>query len=125
METRAWKERIRGVPRKGALLTASAVLLMAGPVVEWLLSKVVEDYYTSVSIFFCLLTVAGGILLLTAWERKAGCAVGGALVLFGAAVTMNRPLLLAAALCCQKKVFHYTKLFSEILNYRIPFYSGI
>lgn len=63
---------------------------------EWLLSKVVEDYYTSVSIFFCLLTVAGGILLLTAWERKACCAVGGALVLFGAAVTMNRPLLLAA-----------------------------
>ena len=34
METRARKERIRGVPRKGALLTASAVLLMAGPVVE-------------------------------------------------------------------------------------------
>ena len=96
METRARKERIRGVPRKGALLTASAVLLMAGPVVEWLLSKVVEDYYTSGSIFFCLLTVAGGILLLTAWERKACCAVGGALVLFGAAVTMNRPLLLAA-----------------------------
>lgn len=96
MERNAQRERIQGMPRKGALLTVSAALLMAGPVVDWLLSKVVEDYYTSVSIFFCLLTVAGGVLLLTARERKAGCAVGGALALFGAAVTMNRPLLLAA-----------------------------
>lgn len=96
MERNAQRERIQGMPRKGALLTVSAALLMAGPVVDWLLSKVVEDYYTSVSIFFCLLTVVGGVLLLTARERKAGCAVGGALALFGAAVTMNRPLLLAA-----------------------------
>ena len=73
METRARKERIRGVPRKGALLTASAVLLMAGPVVEWLLSKVVEDYYTSVSIFFCLLTVAGGKV---AWRDETLCTGG-------------------------------------------------
>ena len=96
MATNVRKERTRGMPRKGALLTASAVLLMAGPVVDWLLSKVVEDYRTSISIFFCLLTVAGGVLLLTARERKAFCAAGGALALFGAAVTMNRPLLLAA-----------------------------
>lgn len=96
MERNAQRERIQGAPRQGALLTVSAVLLMAGPVVDWILSKVVEDYYTSISIFFCLLTVAGGVLLLTARGRKAGCAVGGALALFGAAVTMNRPLLLAA-----------------------------
>ena len=97
MATNVRKERTQGIPRKGALLTASVALLMAGPVVDWLLSKVVEDYYTSASIFFCLLTVVGGVLLLTARERKAGCAIGGALSLFGAAVTMNRPLLLAVA----------------------------
>lgn len=96
MERNARRERIQGTPRAGGLLTVSAVLLMAGPVVDWILSKVVEDYYTSISVFFCLLTVAGGVLLLTARERKAGCAVGGALALFGAAVTMNRLLLLAA-----------------------------
>ena len=96
MATNVRKERTQGIPRKGALLTASVALLMAGPVVDWLLSRVVEDYYTSISVFFCLLTVAGGVLLLTARERKAGCAVGGALALFGAAVTMNRLLLLAA-----------------------------
>lgn len=96
MATNVRKERTRGVPRAGGLLTASTVLLMAGPVVDWLLSKVMEDYRTSISIFFCLLTVAGGVLLLTARGRKAGCAVGGALALFCAAVTMNRPLLLAA-----------------------------
>ena len=96
MERNAQRERIQGAPRQGALLTVSAVLLMAGPVVDWILSKVVEDYYTSVSIFFCLLTVAGGVFLLTARGRKAGCAAGGALALFGAAVTMNRPLLVAA-----------------------------
>ena len=90
------KEQTRGVPRTGGLLTVSAVLLMAGPVVDWLLSKVVEDYYSSISIFFCLLAVAGGVLLLTARGRKTGCAVGGALALLCAAVTMNRPLLLAA-----------------------------
>ena len=95
MATNVRKERTQGVPRAGGLLTVSAVLLMAGPVVDWILSKVMEDYYTSISVFFCLLTVAGGILLLTARERKAGCAVGGALALFGAAVTMNRLLLLA------------------------------
>ena len=97
MATNVRKERTQGIPRKGALLTASVALLMAGPVVDWLLSKVVEDYYTSASIFFCLLTVVGGVLLLTDRERKAGCAIGGALSLFGAAVTMNRPLLLAVA----------------------------
>lgn len=97
MATNVRKERTQGMPRKGALLMASVALLMAGPVVDWLLSKVVEDYYTSASIFFCLLTVVGGVLLLTARERKAGCAIGGALSLFGAAVTMNRPLLLAVA----------------------------
>ena len=96
MATNVRKERTRGMPRTGGLLTVSAVLLMAGPVMDWLLSKVMEDYRTSMSIFFCLLTVAGGVLLLTARGRKAGCAVGGALALFGAAVTMNRPLLLAA-----------------------------
>lgn len=96
MATNVRKERTRGVPRTGGLLTVSAVLLMAGPVVDWLLSKVIEDYRTSISIFFCLLAVAGGVLLLTARERKVGCAVGGALALLSAAVTMNRPLLLAA-----------------------------
>lgn len=96
MATNVQKERTRGMPRKGTLLTASVMLLMAGPVVDWLLSKVMEDYHTSISIFFCLLTVAGGVLILTARERKAGCAAGGAIALFGAAVTMNRPLLLAA-----------------------------
>ena len=96
MKTNVRKERTRGVPRAGGLLTASAVLLMAGPVADWLLSRVMEDYRTSMSIFFCLLTVAGGVLLLTARGRKTGCAVGGVLALLSAAVTMNRPLLLAA-----------------------------
>lgn len=59
MKTNVRKERTRGVPRAGGLLTASAVLLMAGPVADWLLSRVMEDYRTSMSIFFCLLTVAG------------------------------------------------------------------
>ena len=81
MATNVRKERTRGVPRTGGLLTVSAVLLMAGPVVDWLLSRVMEDYYSSISIFFCLLAVAGGVLLLTARERKAGCAVGGKLQL--------------------------------------------
>ena len=62
MATNVRKERTRGMPRTGGLLTVSAVLLMAGPVMDWLLSKVMEDYRTSMSIFFCLLTVAGGVL---------------------------------------------------------------
>ena len=44
MEKNALKERVRGVPRRGWLLKASAILLMAGPVVNQLLALVMEDY---------------------------------------------------------------------------------
>lgn len=96
MERNARRERIQGAPRQGALLTVSAALLMAGPVVDWLLSKVVEDYYSSIPLFFCLLAVAGGVLLLTSRGRRANDVVGGALALFGAAVLTNEVLLLVS-----------------------------
>lgn len=96
MEPKVQKERTRGVPRKGVLLTVSAVLLMAGPVVSWILGRVVEDYYSSIPLFYCLLVVAGGVLLLTSRGRRVNDAVGGALALFGAAVLANGVLILVA-----------------------------
>ena len=96
MEPKVQKERIRGVPRRGVLLTVSAVLLMAGPVVSWILGRVVEDYYSSIPLFYCLLVVAGGVLLLTSRGRRVNDAVGGALALFGAAVLANGVLILLA-----------------------------
>lgn len=96
MEPKVQKERIRGVPRRGVLLTVSAVLLMAGPVVSWILGRVVENYYSSIPLFYCLLVVAGGVLLLTSRGRRANDAVGGALALFGAAVLANGVLILLA-----------------------------
>lgn len=96
MEPKVQKERTRGVPRKGVLLTVSAVLLMAGPVVSWILGRVVEDYYSSIPLFYCLLVVAGGVLLLTSRGRWANDAIGGALALFGAAVLANGVLILLA-----------------------------
>lgn len=96
MEPKVQKERIRGVPRRGVLLTVSAVLLMAGPVVSWILGRVVENYYSSIPLFYCLLVVAGGVLLLTSRGRRVNDAVGGALALFGAAVLANGVLILLA-----------------------------
>lgn len=96
MEPKVQKERTRGVPRRGVLLTVSAVLLMAGPVVSWVLGRVVEDYYSSIPLFYCLLVVAGGVLLLTSRGRRVNDAVGGALALFGAAVLANGVLILLA-----------------------------
>ena len=96
MEPKVQKERTRGVPRRGALLTVSAVLLMAGPVLSQILGIVVEDYYSSIPLFFCLLAVAGGVLLLTSRGRRANDVVGGALALFGAAVLTNGVLILVA-----------------------------
>lgn len=75
MEMRIRKERIRGVPRRGPLFTASAVLLMAAPVVQWILGEVLEDFYRSTTAFPCLLAVAGGILLLTARGKQVGYTV--------------------------------------------------
>lgn len=89
MERYMCKERLRGVPRKSALLTVSAVLLMAGPVLSQILGRVVETYYSSIPLFYCLLVVAGGVLLLTSQGRRANDVVGGALALFGAAVLSN------------------------------------
>ena len=96
MEPKMRKERTRGVPRRGVLLTVSAVLLMAGPVVSWILGKVVENYNSSIPLFYCLLVVAGGVLLLTSRGRRVNDAVGGALALFGAAVLANGVLILVA-----------------------------
>ena len=96
MEPKMRKERTRGVPRRGVLLTVSAVLLMAGPVVSWILGRVVENYYSSIPLFYCLLVVAGGVLLLTSRGRRVNDAVGGALALFGAAVLANDVLILLA-----------------------------
>lgn len=96
MEPKVQKERTRGVPRRGVLLTVSAALLMAGPVVSQILGKVVEDYYSSIPLFYCLLVVAGGVLLLTSRGRRVNDAVGGALALFGAAVLANGVLILLA-----------------------------
>ena len=96
MEPKVQKERTRGVPRRGVLLTVSAVLLMAGPVLSQILGRVVEDYYSSIPLFYCLLVVAGGVLLLTSRGRRVNDAVGGALALFGAAVLANGVLILVA-----------------------------
>lgn len=96
MEPKVQKERTRGVPRRGVLLTVSAVLLMVGPVLSQILGRVVEDYHSSIPLFFCLLAVAGGVLLLTSRGRWANDAIGGALALFGAAVLANEVLLLVA-----------------------------
>ena len=96
MEPKVQKERTGGVPRKSVLLTVSAVLLIAGPMVSWILGRVVENYYSSIPLFYCLLVVAGGVLLLTSRGRRVNDAVGGALALFGAAVLANGVLILVA-----------------------------
>ena len=96
MEPKVQKERTRGVPRRGVLLTVSAVMVMAGPVVSQVLGRVVEDYYSSIPLFYCLLVVAGGVLLLTSRGRRVNDAVGGALALFGAAILANGVLILVA-----------------------------
>ena len=96
MEPKVQKERTGGVPRKSVLLTVSAVLLIAGPIVSWILGRVVENYYSSIPLFYCLLVVAGGVLLLTSRGRRVNDAVGGALALFGAAVLANGVLILVA-----------------------------
>ena len=85
MEKNAWKERVRGVPRQGGLLKAAAVLIMAGAVVDQLLAIVMEDYYARITLFLCLLTIVGSVLLLTAKGKKANWMIGGALALLGAA----------------------------------------
>lgn len=98
MEMRVRKERIRGVPRRGSLFTAAAALLMAAPVVQLILGKVLEDFYRSTTVLPCLLAVAGGILLLTARGKQAGYTVGGLLAILGSSVVISHMLLLPAML---------------------------
>lgn len=98
MEMRIRKERIRGVPRRGPLFTAAAALLMAAPVVQWILGEVLEDFYRSTTVLPCLLAVAGGILLLTARGKQAGYTVGGLLAILGSSVVISHMLLLPAML---------------------------
>lgn len=98
MEMRVRKERIRGVPRRGPLFTAAAALLMAAPVVQLILGKVLEDFYRSTTVLPCLLAVAGGILLLTARGKQAGYTVGGLLAILGSSVVISHMLLLPAML---------------------------
>lgn len=89
MEPKVQKERTRGVPRRGVLLTVSAVMVMAGPVVSQVLGRVVEDYYSSIPLFYCLLVVAGRRAAADVPGAAVNDAVGGALALFGAAVLSN------------------------------------
>ena len=96
MEKNALKERVRGVPRQGGMLKASAILLMAGPVIDQLLSIVMKDYHARTTLFFSLLTVVGGVLLLTAKGKKANWMIGGALALLGAAALTNQVILLVS-----------------------------
>ena len=96
MEKNALKERVRGVPRQGGMLKASAILLMAGPVIDQLLSIVMEDYHARTTLFFSLLTIVGGVLLLTAKGKKANWMIGGALALLGAAALTNQVVLLVS-----------------------------
>lgn len=96
MEKNALKERVRGVPRQGGLLKASAVFLMAGPVVDQLLDIVIEDYHARITLFLSLLTIVGGVLLLTAKGKKANWMIGGALALLGAAALTNQTMLLVS-----------------------------
>ena len=98
MEMRVRKERIRGVPRRGPLFTAAAALLMAAPVVQLILGKVLEDFYRRTTVLPCLLAVAGGILLLTARGKQAGYTVGGLLAILGSSVVISHMLLLPAML---------------------------
>lgn len=98
MEMRVRKERIRGVPRRGSLFTAAAALLMAAPVVQLILGKVLEDFYRSTTVLPCLLAVAGGILLLTARGKQAGYTIGGLLAILGSSVVISHMLLLPAML---------------------------
>lgn len=98
MEMRVRKERIRGVPRRGPLFTAAAALLMAAPVVQLILGKVLEDFYRSTTVLPCLLAVAGGILLLTARGKQAGYTIGGLLAILGSSVVISHMLLLPAML---------------------------
>lgn len=98
MEMRVRKERIRGVPRREPLFTAAAALLMAAPVVQLILGKVLEDFYRSTTVLPCLLAVAGGILLLTARGKQAGYTVGGLLAILGSSVVISHMLLLPAML---------------------------
>lgn len=96
MEKNALKERVRGVPRQGGMLKASAVLLMAGPVVNQLLALLMEDYYIRIPYFWVLLTIVGGVLLLTAKGKKANWMIGGALALLGAATVTYQTVLLVS-----------------------------
>lgn len=96
MEKNALKERVRGVPRQGGMLKASAIILMAGPVIDQLLSIVMEDYHARTTLFFSLLTIVGGVLLLTAKGKKANWMIGGALALLGAAALTNQVVLLVS-----------------------------
>lgn len=96
MEENVRRERIRGIPQPGELRTVSAALLAAGPVIDQLLAGVIEDYRARGSLFLCLLAVAGGILLLTARNRKAALAAGGVLTLLSAAVLTNQLAMLVS-----------------------------
>ena len=51
MEKKPLKERVRGVPRQGGMLKASAILLMAGPMTDQLLDLVLVDYHARITLF--------------------------------------------------------------------------
>ena len=96
MEQKPLKERVRGVPRQGGMLKASAILLMAGPVTDQLLDMVLVDYHARITLFLSLLTIVGGVLLLTAKGKRANWMIGGALALLGAAAQTNQVVLLVS-----------------------------
>lgn len=92
------KERIRGVPRQSGLSTAAAAVLLAAPIVDFLLEKGLENYFSSSSISLCLLSAACGALFLLS-RNQSFQAAAATLLLFTGAVAMNAPALLISVFC--------------------------
>ena len=95
MEGKMQKERIRAVPRQGVVLTAAAVLMALGPVVDWLLGHT-DGYYAAFSLLPCLVAAAGAVLLLAVKNNVAVRAAAGGLLLFFTAALLDQMLGLIA-----------------------------
>ena len=119
MEQKPLKERVRGVPRQGGVLKASAILMMTGPVNDQLLDMVLVDYHARITLFLSLLTIVGGILLLTAKGKKANWMIGGALALLGAAALTNQVVLLVSVQMGGLGVMTFASLIALAANHHM------